>query len=204
MLLDGHHLNGVVAVGLHARQHILPKLSVCPHLLGILSHADMALVDEQRRLLGLEAGLLPHVGNLRIPYLCGENLRLFVLHNTPAPGRNTLALATVPLHLHLVELTVLQVLVLQFQLPVAGALYALALVFLILLPVIEVADEVYFRCVRCPLTEHPAARQLVQSEVHVTGSEVAQCALAFLRQLRYLPQGMVVAAADGSLEGLQP
>ncbi len=204
MFLDGHDLNGVVAVLLDARQHVLGKLLVGAYLLSILSHADVALVDEQRVLLGLEVLLLPLVGLLRIPHLSREYLGLVVLYHAAAPGRNTLALAAVPLDLHLVELAVLQGFLGEFQLPVACALYALAAVFLVLLPVVEVANEVNIGGVRCPLAEHPAARQLVQSEVKVAGGKVGEFLLAVLRQLANLPEGVVVTAANGSLEGLQP
>ena len=204
VLLNGHDLNGVVTVLGHSGQHVQAELVVGAHLLGILTHAHMALVDEQRVLLRTEASLLPHVGHGRVPHLCREYLGLVVLHHTAAPGGNTLALATVPLHLHLVQLTVLQVFLLQLQLPVASALNTLAAVLLIFLPVVEVAYEVDVGSVRCPLAEHPSARQLVQAEVEMARGKVAQLDFSVLRQLADFPQCVVVTAANGILIGFQP
>ncbi len=204
MLLDGHDLYGVVAVLGHAWQHVVAELHVGAHLLGVLAHAHVALVDEQRVLLRPEASLLPHVGHGGVPHLRGEYLRLVVLHHTAAPGGYALALASVPVDAHLVQLSVLQVFLLQLQLPVARAFYALAAVALILAPVVEVADEVDVGGVGCPLAEHPPARQLMQAVVEVAGGKVREGALAVLRQLVQLPHGVVVAPADGLLIGFQP
>ncbi len=97
MLLDSHHLNTVIAILDDTWEHVVLELRIGAYLLGILAHSDVALVDEQRRLVGLELLLTESVGFLRIPYLCGENLCIVVLNHTTAPGRNTLAFATIPL-----------------------------------------------------------------------------------------------------------
>ena len=46
VLLDGHDLDGVVAVGGDARQHLGAEFVVAAHLFLLLSHADVAFVDE--------------------------------------------------------------------------------------------------------------------------------------------------------------
>ena len=69
MLLDSHHLNGIIAVFLHTWQNVLGEFLVGSHLLGILSHTHMAFVDKQRRLVGLKGFLLEDIGLLGIPYL---------------------------------------------------------------------------------------------------------------------------------------
>ena len=69
MLLDSHDLDAVVTVLDDARQYILLELSIGTYLLGILTHTDMALIDQKRSSLCLESLLLPFV-RLRIPYLC--------------------------------------------------------------------------------------------------------------------------------------
>ena len=48
VLLYGHNLNAVVACLDHARQHIVLEFRVGSHLFGILSHADVALINQQR------------------------------------------------------------------------------------------------------------------------------------------------------------
>jgi hypothetical protein len=67
----------------------------------------MALVNQQRRLIGLEGLFLPNVWFLRIPYLSREYLGLIVLNDTLAPSRDTLAFSPIPLHLHFVKVSVL-------------------------------------------------------------------------------------------------
>ena len=61
MLLYGHHLYAVISVCHHPGQHILCKLLIGAHLLGILRHAHMALIDEQWRLVGFEFLFLEYI-----------------------------------------------------------------------------------------------------------------------------------------------
>ena len=109
VLLNSHHLNTVIAILNDTRQDILAELVIRTHLLSVLSHAYMALIDKQRTLLGLEVFLLEIIFFCRIPHLSREYLRILVLYHTTAPCRNTFTFATVPLHFHLVKLTMLQV-----------------------------------------------------------------------------------------------
>ena len=168
MLLDSHDLNGVVAVLLDARQHVLGKLLVGAYLLSILSHAHVALVDEQRVLVGLEGLFLPLVGLLGVPHLSREYLGLIILDNATAPGGNTFALSPIPLDFHLVELSVLQGFLAELELPVTSTLNTLALVLLVLLPVVEVTNQVNLCSIGCPLTEHPTLGKLMQTEIQVS------------------------------------
>ena len=92
----------------------------------------------------------------------------------------------------------------KLQFPVVGSLDALAAVFLCLLPVVEVTNEIDFSSVRSPLTEHPALGELMQSEVEVTGSKVGECLLSVVGELTDLPQCMVMTTTDGILKGFQP
>ena len=172
VLLNGHYLNGVVAVLLDTGQHVLREFLVGTDFLGILSHTHVALVNQQRRLVGLKGLFLPLVGLFGVPHLRREDLRLVVLYDATAPGGNTLAFSPIPLHLHLIKLTVFEGFFREFQLPVAGSFNALALVFLVLLPVVEVTNEVDFCGVRCPLAEHPALGELVETEIEVTTGQL--------------------------------
>ena len=185
------------------RQDVVLELRIGTYLLGILGHTHVALIDEQRVLLGLEVLFLPDV-RFRIPNLSGEYLRIVVLHHAAAPCWDALALATVPLHLHLIELAVLNGLLRELQLPVASTLNALAPEFLILRPVVEVADQIDVSSIRSPLTEHPALRKFMKSEIEMTRSKICQFLLSVLCQLVQFPECMVMTSADGTLEGLQP
>ena len=172
MLLDGHHLDGIVAVGLDARQHLVLKFAVGAHLLGILSHTYVTLIDEQRGTVGLEGFLLEHIRMFGIPHLCREYLGLLVLHHALTPGWDALSFAAVPLDLHLIQVTMLNGLFREFEFPVACSLDALALVSRSLLPVVEVAHEEDLRGIGCPFAEYPPFGLFMESEIEVAGGEV--------------------------------
>ncbi len=171
MLLDGHHLNGVVAVLDDAWQHVVLEFGVGAHLLGILRHTDVALIDEQRILSRRELALVPAIG-LGRPHLRREYLRLLVLHHARGPGRNALALAALPFDVHLIEVAVLHCFLGQIDLPVTRVLNAAAAVFLTLLPLVEVAYEIDVGGVGCPLAESPARLGVVQAVIVITTGEV--------------------------------
>ena len=108
MLLYGHYLNAVIAVLNDTWQHIILELGIGTHFLSILPHTHVTLVNEEGVLLGLKNLFLELVGLLGIPHLCRENLRIIILHHTTAPGWNTLPFSTIPLHFHLVQLSMLE------------------------------------------------------------------------------------------------
>ncbi len=204
VFLNGHYLNAVVAIFDYARQNVLAELVVCAHFLGVFAHSDVALVYEQRVLVWLERLLLPLILLLRSPHLSRENLGLFVLHHSVGPCGDALALAAVPFHMHLEQVSVLHCFLREFQFPVACSLDALCLVFLVFLPVVEIANKINLRGIRRPLAEHPSAsRRAMESIVNMTVSEVAQRLLAVLCQLVNLPCCMVMASTDSILERLQ-
>ena len=96
MLLNGHNLYAVVAVVDDARQNVLLELGVGAHLLGILSHANVALVDEEWVGLGFESLLFPLIGCSGF-HTCAENILVWSSCTTRLrPCRNTLAFATIP------------------------------------------------------------------------------------------------------------
>ena len=160
MLLDSHDLNAVVTILYDTWQHVFLEFRVGAHLLGILSHAYVALVDEQRSGVRPEGLLLPLV-RLRVPYLRRENLGLLILNHTVSPCRDTLAFSTFPVHLHLEEITVLHCLFREFQLPVAGALDTLSTILRAFLPAVEISDEIDICSIWRPLAEHPSLLRLV-------------------------------------------
>ena len=204
MLLDSHHLNTVIAILDDTWEHVVLELRIGAYLLGILAHSDVALVDEQRRLVGLELLLTESVGFLRIPYLCGENLCIVVLNHTTAPGRNTLAFATIPLHLHLIQVAMLDSLLAELQLPVACSGDTLALVFVVFLPVVEITNKIDFRRIGSPLAEHPSLRQFVESEIEMSCRKLREGLLTFPRQLADFPERMIMTSLNGSFIRLKP
>ncbi len=151
----------------------------------------------------MEFLLMPGIGLLRRPDLRRENLCLLILHDALAPRRDALALAARPLHLHLVEITMLHGIGRQLQLPIARIPDLLAAVMLLLLPAVEIADEEDIQRMWRPLAEHPAVLRPMQAVVLMPVREIRQAALA-ARQLPDFPHRMVVSPADRILIRLQP
>ena len=204
MLLYGHHLNAVITILDDAWQHIVLELRIGAYLLGILTHSHMALIDEQRRLVGLELLLAENIRFLRVPYLGRENLRVIVLNHTTAPSRDTLTFATIPLHLHLIQVAMLDSLLAELQLPVASSGDTLALIFVVFLPVVEITNKIDFRRIGSPLAEHPSLRQFVKTEIEMSRCKLRERLLTILRQLTDFPEGMVMTSSDGSFIRLKP
>ena len=202
MLLDSHDLNAVVTILYDTWQHIFLEFRVGAHLLGILSHAYVALVDEQRSGVRPEGLLLPLV-RLRVPYLRRENLGLLILNHTVSPCRDTLAFSTFPVHLHFEEITVLHCLFREFQLPVAGTLDTLSTILRAFLPAVEISDEIDICSIWRPLAEHPSLLRLMQSEVVVSVGEIAERNLAVTGKLVELPERMLMSSYDSRLKVCQ-
>ena len=93
VLLDRHHLNGVVAVPLDPGQNVFCELFIGADLFSIARHADMALINEQRVTIGAKMPVLPDIGLFRRPDLRRENFRLRILHHALAPGGDAFSLA---------------------------------------------------------------------------------------------------------------
>ena len=136
MLLDGHDLDGVVAILGDAGQHLLAKLAVGAHLLLARAHSDVALVDHQRVRAGLELLDSEFIGFLGVPNLGAEDLGLLVLHHTAYPGRDALARAAVPLHQELEQVAMMQTVGGENAFPHAIGLL-LQLILGVFLPVVE-------------------------------------------------------------------
>ena len=203
MLLNGHNLDAVVAVLDDARQHIVFELAVGAHFLGVLSHSDVALVDEERVGIGFEFCFLPHIRFLRVPHLCGEDFCLLVLHHSAHPCRYALTVSTVPVDVHFVEVAMLDGLFGEFQFPVVGARDTFGSVALLFGPVVEIAYEIDVRSVGRPLAEHPSTCHFVQAVVEVSRCEVAESRLAVVGELSDFPEGMVMPSADSRFKRFQ-
>ena len=203
VLLDGHDLDGIVAVLLDAGQDIVLELRVGADLLRIAAHADMAFVNEQRVAVRVEHAMMPMIMLFRIPHLCREDFRLLILHDALAPGRDALPRAARPVDLHLIQVAMLHRLGRQFQFPVSRIADFLTAVFLDLFPVVEIADEIDIQCMRRLLAEHPAALRAMQAIVLVPVREIGQMP-GTARQLVHFPDRVVVPAADRVFVRLQP
>ena len=65
-----------------------------------------------------------------------------------------------------------------------------------LLPAVEVAHNVYLRCIRRPFAEDIAVFRLVQAEVEIAAGKLAEVVCA-ARQLCHLTHSLVVPPVDG-------
>ena len=197
MLLNGHNLDAIITCLVHTRQHVYAELLVRAYLLCILSHADMALVNEQRTCIRFELVILPFILVLGLPHLGREYLCLLILNNTTHPSRNTLALTAFPMHAHLVQVSVLQSLLWQYQFPITAVAKFLEGIVSVFLPSIEIANKVYGRCIGGPLADNPVLAILVQTEIQIAGSKLRKGLLSIVGQFCNLVQGRLVSAIDG-------
>mmetsp|Transcript_34329 Transcript_34329/g.87789 ORF Transcript_34329/g.87789 Transcript_34329/m.87789 type:complete len:515 (+) Transcript_34329:637-2181(+) len=112
VLLDGHNLDGVVAIVADARQHILLEVGIRVDDGLLVGHTDVALVDAQRA-RALRARVLEHILLVLLQHARCRLLQGLVVHAVELdlipllsgkldPGGNPLEpLAPVGLHLHL-------------------------------------------------------------------------------------------------------
>ena len=102
MLHDRHDLQGIVALLLDHRQHILHKLPIGTDLLLLRCHTNVALVDQEWFVT--EGGAFAPEGkwSLGVPYDGAEQMRLRVLHHIVSPCGDAETAASLPLHQELV------------------------------------------------------------------------------------------------------
>ena len=97
-----------------------------------------------------------------------------------------------------VELTMLDGTCRKLYLPVAIALWhTLHGVVLVFLPIVEVADDIDFRGIGCPLTKNPFLVLEMESIVEITRGEIGQLLLAALREFINLVEGVLMTTFDG-------
>ena len=206
VLLDGHDLDGVIPVAGHARQHFETKFLVGSGLLFLRGHANMALVDEQRR------GVRPKIVDAelvflrRIPNLGRKDLRRLVLHHTPTPSRNAFASASLPLHAELIQVAVVKRVRRQHDFPVARRTFqAPQTVILAFFPTVKVAHEVYRGGIRSPFPEHPpSVGHPLKAEIEVSRCKVREAKPSILRQVLFLLNHIIMSPFDGFGVGFQP
>ena len=201
MLLDGHDLDGVVAVGGDAWEYAVTELGVGADAFGLLGHADVALVDEERPRVGGEVLDGPAEGGV-LPYLGGEDVGLGVLDHSGGVGGDAEALTSGPVDAHFVELAVVDFVVGDVNFPYAVA-QGVELEFGELFPVGKVADEVYLGGIGCPFAERPPVAYAVEAEVLVSVGEVFE-RVAVGGQVGFLADGVLMAPLDGCGVGLEP
>ena len=204
VLSNCHDLDAVVAVLDDAREHIVLEFCVGSHLFSILSHTDVAFVDEQRVGIWLEILFLPNVRCFRSPNLCGENLRVFILHHSVDPSRDALAFPTLPFHVELKQIAVLHGTRTEFQFPVARVLQTLHLVLVLLLPVVEIANHVDVSSIWCPLAQHPSFIGAVETIIKISIGKVREFLLAIVGELVEFPKRMLMSSTDSILKRFEP
>ena len=203
MLLNGHNLDAVITISSYAGQDVIAELGVCTHALFVLGHTDVALIDEQRICGGLELLNLPLVSIFRRPNLSREDVSLLVLNNTCCPSRNAFSLSAFPMHDELVEGTMLEALVLDLDFPAAiAALDALHLITRTLRPLVEVADNIDFCCIRSPFAQHIAIFCLVESKIEIAAGKLAEIVCTSC-EFSHLADSLLMTSVDGICEVLQ-
>ena len=203
MLLDGHNLDGVVAVGDNARQHVHAEFLIGAHTLAVLCHADMALVDEQRLGVRHEVGDFELIRLLRVPHLGREDIGLVVLDNTGGVSRDALAFPALPVHTQFVQVAMTHGTRGKRDFPVA-ALETFQAIRGTLTPIVELADEINLGSIGSPLAEHPTTISSAVQAIVVVGigklHEVSRAAGKFGN----LVHSVLMAPVDGVAVRLQP
>ena len=140
VLLDGHELDGVVAVFGDAGKDVESEFLECADALLILGHADVGLVDEERLGVGSETLHLEFVGILGGVDFGGEYLGVGILHHAAGVGRDPFSFAPVPEHAHFEEVAVMKHVGVEFPLP-GAVVKTLERISLVVFPVGEGAGE---------------------------------------------------------------
>ncbi len=156
MLLNGHYLNGVIAVGMDTGQHFVAELGVGAHALALLGHTYVTFVNEQRLGVGLKVGHLPRI-RLGSPDLCGKQMRHRILDHTCGVGRQTFAGATGPAHIHFIEIAVMQGIGRQRDFPHTVVAHTVELIAGHSLPTRKITYHTYRSSAGSPLAEGPGA-----------------------------------------------
>ncbi len=196
MLLHSHYLDAVVAQALHAGQDIVAELDVGAHLLRVLRHADVALIDEQGVGGWLELGHLPLVGILGSPCLRAEYLGVGILHHAVCPGGNALAVSAVPMDTQLEQAAMPEGLVLDLYFPVSRLCHTPHGMLGHLLPPVEVTYHIDACGVGGPLTQHPAVCHTVQTEIEIAVRKVGETAVR-AGEMLLARKHVLVPAIDG-------
>ncbi len=203
MLLDGHHLDGVVTVFFHPWQHVLPEFVVAAHFLFLGRHPYMCFIDQQWRFVWLEVVVFEAIAIRWFPYLCTEERGHLILYHPFSPCRNPLSRTTGPGDLQFIKITVADPFSGYFHLPNATISLFQAVGFHPL-PLVESTYQEDFSGVGCPLTEHPALLRAVQPEPEVTGGKVGEGDLTALGEIGQTFQVIGVAPFNCLFVGGQP
>ena len=203
MFLNRHDLDAVVSGFDDAGQDVILEFSIRSDFFGVLRHADVTFVNEQRACVDFKTVVVPNVRMFGCPNLRRENFRLFVLNDTLRPSGNSFAFAVIPTNIHFVKVAVFELIGGKLEFPVAVFEF-LATISLVFLPTVEVADQIDVRCVRSPFAENPTVGGFMKPEVEVTVGEIGQSLFAVLSELGDFPKRVVVTAADGLLVRFEP
>ena len=166
MLHHGHQLHDVVSGRGDARQDQVAELRVCAHLLLLLRHADVRLVDEGNGERGTGNRVFPAVGAW-VPHLGGEEVGGRILHNAARVCGQALSAPAVPAHLEPVELSVRDEPRGEAPFPHVAPRDAPQLEADIGLPSGEVPHEPHACGVWRPFAEDPSASHAVEAVVFV-------------------------------------
>ena len=82
----------------------------------------------------------------------------------------------------------------ELEFPVSCTLNTFSTILWRLFPVIEITNQIDISSIRSPLTEHPSAVSLMQTEILVAIGEITQGLLTVLGQLTQFPQSMIMSS----------
>ena len=173
MLHDGHDLNGVVAQRLDPGQNVDPEFFVRAHLALFLSHADVALVDEEvflghealvgplKRLFGIADHGAPAAGNR-------------ILHHPAGVQRDPLQKLAVVFHNgHDLHAVLQRICAGQEQLEYT--VFQLGQPVCLPVPAAEIAGQPQVAGSRCPFPVIPAISSLVKTKILAAVGKISQC-----------------------------
>ena len=194
VLLYGHNLYGVVAVGGYARQNLGAEFLVSAHAFAFLGHAYVALIYEQGFGVGGEFVVFPFIGCCRFPYLSREYFGVRVLHHAVGVCRNAFGFATGPFHNHFIKLSVADGLGRYAYFPYTAVEFFES-EFGSLFPVGEISNQSYGGSVGCPFAENPFFAVAMKSKIFVGVGEVGK-RLAVDGQVGEFPNIILVSSVD--------
>ena len=193
MLLDSHYLYGIISVGMHAGKHIFAEFFIRTHLLGVLTHAYVALIYQQWFYIGLEFLSLELIRS-HIPHLRRENGCLFVLHHATGIGGYAFATSTGPIDAQFIEVAVVYLVGIELYFPHSVAYIAKA-VSLTFHPIVECTHHIDGCGIWCPFAKYPAVGCAMEAKVVVRIGKVAQTA-RFAHKFGLFSYYVFMAAVD--------
>ena len=171
MLLNSHQLNRIISSINDTRQNINPKLIISTNATMFLRHTYMRFIDQRRHSLTFKRIILPAVRLSMIPDLRIKYLGIMILHHTSRIHRDTFTTTALPMHLQLIQLTMLQRICRQIQFP-HTLINPAQRKFRRLLPITKLTYQCDRFCIWRPLPKHPPILITMQTKILMTRRKI--------------------------------